>query len=264
VKIEPAPHGWSVSPAEAAQIQRTLASRIRQRRLRAAARLVAGVDAAFSPDGRSCIAAAVVWDAQRRITVEQYVAVRRVRFPYVPGLLSFRETPALIAALRKLRTEPDVVICDAHGIAHPRRFGLACHVGILCRRPTIGCAKSRLVGTHDEPGWAHGAAAPLRDSGEVVGAAVRTRAGVRPVYVSVGHLIDLRSALRVVLDCAVGYRLPEPTRLADHLAARAGGDPTGISPSGRSPGGSSRTRATSRSRNAPTNTVPRPSAAASR
>jgi deoxyribonuclease V len=221
VRIERAPHGWSLSPARAIEIQLQLASRVRQSRLSAAPRLVVGVDSAFSPDGRICVAAAVVWDVGRRAAVERRVAARRVRFPYVPGLLSFRETPALLAALRRLRAEPDLVLCDAHGLAHPRRFGLACHVGILCGRPTVGCAKRRLVGAHDAPGWSRGSTAPVHDRGEIVGAVVRTRDGVKPVYVSVGDRIDLRSAVQVVLDCAVRFRLPEPIRLADHLAGRA-------------------------------------------
>jgi deoxyribonuclease V len=221
VRIPPAPHGWAVSPRQAVEIQRKLASLVRQTRLAVSVRLVAGVDAAFSPDGRTSVGAAVVWDLVRRTLVEQRVAARRVRFPYVPGLLSFREAPALIAALRRLRTEPDLVICDAHGLAHPRRFGLACHVGIICARPTVGCAKSRLIGTHGTPGWRRGSTAPVRDGGEVVGVAVRTRDGVRPVYVSIGHRVDLASAVRVVLDCALRFRLPEPVRLADQFATRA-------------------------------------------
>ncbi len=159
----------------------------------------------------------MLWDIRQRVVVEQQTATRRLTFPYVPGLLSFRESPAILAALRKLRRTPDALMCDAHGFAHPRRFGLACHLGVLCDLPTIGCAKSRLVGTHREPGLKHGMRARLTDDGELIGWVLRTQDGVKPVFVSVGHRIDLRTAARVVVACALRYRLPEPTRLADHL-----------------------------------------------
>jgi deoxyribonuclease V len=149
------------------------------------------------------------------------VAVRPLRLPYVPGLLSFREDPAVLAALRRLRATPDVLLYDGHGLAHPRRFGVACHIGLIVDRPAIGCAKSRLVGMHREPGWRRGSAAPLLDGGEVIGSVLRTRDGVRPVFVSVGHRIDLRTARRIVLACALRHRLPEPTRLADQLVGAA-------------------------------------------
>lgn len=216
-----APHRWSVTPKQASAIQRRLAGLVRQTPLRGAPRFVAGVDAAFSRDGRRCLAAAVVWDLRERSLVEQHVAVGPLTFPYVPGLLSFREGPAVLAALRQLRTSPDVVMCDGQGWAHPRRFGLACHVGVILRRPTIGCAKSRLIGVHREPGARRGAVAPLIDRGEVVGCVLRTQDGINPVFVSVGHLIDLRGARQIVLACALRYRLPEPTRLADQLVGVA-------------------------------------------
>lgn len=188
--------------------------------LRGTVRFVAGVDAAFSRDGTRCVAAAVLWDADAHEVAEERVAERRLRFPYVPGLLSFREAPAVLAALRKLRRAPDAIVCDAHGLAHPRRFGLACHVGVLCDIPTVGCAKSRLVGEHGEPAALRGSRRAVRDGGETVGSVLRTRDGVRPVYVSVGHRIDLTSAERLVLRCTTGYRLPEPTRLADGVVGR--------------------------------------------
>jgi deoxyribonuclease V len=201
-------------------IQRRLAGTVRLTAPGKEIRLVAGVDAAFSHDGTRCIAAAVLWDAQRQVALEERIAERPLTFPYVPGLLSFREAPAVIAALRKLRREPDAIMCDAHGLAHPRRFGLACHVGVICDRPTVGCAKSPLVGNHGEPARKRGSRVALRHEGERVGTVLRTRDGVRPVYVSVGHRIDLETAERIVLQCGVGYRLPEPTRLADRLVAR--------------------------------------------
>jgi deoxyribonuclease V len=189
--------------------------------LKGAPRFIAGLDAAFSPDDRRCLAAAVVWDMRDEKIVEQHVAVRPLAFPYVPGLLSFREGPAVLAALRRLRTPPDVIIYDGHGLAHPRRFGIACHAGVILDLPTIGCAKSRLIGTHREPRTRRGSAAPLVDAGEVIGSVLRTQDGVNPVFVSVGHRIDLPGARRIVLGCALRYRLPEPTRLADQLVGAA-------------------------------------------
>jgi len=140
--------------------------------------------------------------------------------PYVPGLLSFREAPACIEAAEKLEDEPDVFIIDGQGIAHPRRLGIAAHLGLFFDRPTIGCAKSRLTGEFEEPGADRGASTPLTDKGEVIGAVVRTRATVKPVFVSVGHKCTLEDAVRIVLDCAPKYRLPEPTRVAHQMVSR--------------------------------------------
>ena len=182
---------------------------------------MAGLDGAFSPDGSRCIAGVVLWDLRERRVVEQQTAAGKLRFPYIPGLLSFREIPAWVAALRKLRQAPDVLMCDGQGIAHPRRFGIASHLGVLCGLPAVGCAKSRLVGAHDEPPARRGGRASLRDKDEVIGTVLRTQTGIRPVYVSIGHRLDLASAEALVLDCAVKYRLPEPTRLADRLVAAA-------------------------------------------
>lgn len=163
----------------------------------------------------------VVWDAEAREAIEAHVAWRPLTFPYVPGLLSFREAPAALAVLRRLRMRPDAILCDGHGVAHPRRFGLACHLGVVTGLPSVGCAKSRYVGEHREPGRLRGARSALVDAGERVGTVLRTRRGVKPVFVSVGHRFGLREAERLVLRCAVRYRLPEPTRLADRLAAAA-------------------------------------------
>jgi deoxyribonuclease V len=183
-------------------------------------RLVAGIDAAFSADGAQCIAGVVVWDNVESSVCEEAVARRPLTFPYVPGLLSFREAPAVIAALRKLRATPDALMYDGHGVAHPRRFGIASHVGLLTGLPTVGCAKSVLVGDYRMPAVHRGAAAPLVDRGERIGSVLRTRDGVRPVFVSVGHRMDLRACESLVLACTTRYRLPEPTRLADQLVAR--------------------------------------------
>jgi deoxyribonuclease V len=180
---------------------------------------VAGVDAAVSWDGHSCIAGVVLWDSLEREVIEHHVAVRRLTFPYVPGLLSFREAPAVIGALRKLQVRPDALMCDGHGRAHPRRCGLASHLGVLTGLSTVGCAKSRLVGEYREPGAERGASSRLLHEGQLVGHVLRTRTGVKPVFVSVGHEIDLAAAVKLVLRCATQFRLPEPTRLADRLVA---------------------------------------------
>lgn len=184
-------------------------------------RFVAGLDAAFSADGRVCWGAAVLWDRAAHAVLEERLAARPVVFPYVPGLLSFREAPALLGALRKLQRRPEVLMCDGQGRAHPRRFGIACHLGILCDLPSLGCAKSRLIGRYAEPLAARGGRAELTEGGEVLGTVLRTQGGRKPLFVSVGHKLDLGTAEALVLACAPRYRLPEPTRLADRLVARA-------------------------------------------
>lgn len=221
MRIPRAPHRWAVSPRQAIAIQTRFAGRVRIERPTGPLRFIAGADLAFSADGSQCIAGVVLWDAVEQTVVEERLAMRPVRFPYVPGLLSFREIPALLAAFRKLSRVPDAVICDGQGRSHPRRFGLASHVGVLLDLPTIGCAKSILIGTHGELGAARASRTPLRDKNECIGTVLRTQDGVKPVYVSIGHAIDLKTAEKLVLDCAVRYRLPEPTRLADRLVAKA-------------------------------------------
>jgi deoxyribonuclease V len=153
-------------------------------------------------------------------TIEEVSAVGETQFPYVPGLLSFREAPALLEAWAKLQTEPDAVMFDGQGLAHPRRLGIACHAGLLLNRPTIGCAKSVLVGKFDDPDAQRGSWTPIMDKGETVGAALRTKNKVQPVYISPGHLIDLNGAIDLTLRCDGGYRVPEPTRRA-HLLVNA-------------------------------------------
>ncbi len=221
VRIPRCLHRWSVSPQQA----RLLQERLRERVVRAGAvrapRLLAGADLAFSEDGSECVAGVVVWEVPTHSIVEQHVARRPVRFPYVPGLLTFREGPALLAALRKLRCEPDAFLFDGQGLAHPRRFGLASHMGVLLDRPSVGVAKSRLIGEHAEPGPLRGATTPLLHDGEVIGAVVRTRDRVKPIYVSIGHRVCLETAVELVLIAGAGCRVPEPTRLADQLVARA-------------------------------------------
>ena len=177
-------------------------------------RLVAGADVSYDRSSPALYAAVVVLDAESLEVAEVARATRRAEFPYVPGYLSFRELPPLLAAFERLRLRPDLVLCDGHGRAHPRRFGLACHLGIALDLPTIGCAKSRLVGEHREPGARRGAHAALRDGPEVIGEVLRTRVGVAPVYISVGHRVNLATARRLVLRLTPRFRIPEPIRAA--------------------------------------------------
>ena len=183
--------------------------------------VVAGLDAAFPKGGRECVAAAVAWSVRERRVLEERVVRRPLMFPYVPGLLSFREAPAVLAALSELETPVDALLCDGHGLAHPRRFGLACHLGVLTGIPAVGCAKSVLVGEPGESDPARGSKAPLVHRGERVGTVLRTRERVRPVFVSIGHRVDLPAAEALVLECGIGFRLPEPVRRADRLVSRA-------------------------------------------
>lgn len=221
MRIPPLPHAWNVTPRRAVELQRELAERVVRKGTVRRLRIVAGADAAFSPDKKQCIAAIVAWDAQRDAVVEQHVVRRALRFPYVPGLLTFREAPALLAAIRKLRCIPDAFIFDGQGYAHPRRMGLACHVGILIDRPCVGCAKSVLIGGYDDPDIERGASSPLVHHDEQVGLVLRTRERIKPVFVSVGHRLSLPQAAKLVLACCTNYRLPEPTRLADQLVSRS-------------------------------------------
>jgi deoxyribonuclease V len=210
-------HPWRVSFREAVAIQERLRTRLRIEPFDRTPRLVAGTDVAFSATTHRMYAAVVVLELPSLEVVEIARAVRLARFPYIPGLFSFRELPPLLAAFRRLRAKPDVILFDGHGYSHPRRFGLACHAGLLFDCPTLGCAKSLLIGTHGELGPRRGAWAPLAADGETIGAAVRTRDGVTPVYVSIGHRMDLASAIRLVLATTGRYRLPEPTRLAHQV-----------------------------------------------
>jgi len=220
MKIPSPIHRWSMTPKAAIRLQRRLADRIRIEPLDTDIHLVAGVDVAFSPDGEQALAGVVVYDLAEAHVIEERLAWRPTRFPYVPGLLSFREAPAALAAIRKLKHEPDVFLFDAQGMAHPRRLGLASHVGLLLDRPAIGCAKSRLCGRHDEPPSEAGRSSHLLDEHEVIGAVLRTRPGVKPVYVSVGHRVTLHDAIRVVMASITRFRLPEPARQAHMFVTR--------------------------------------------
>jgi deoxyribonuclease V len=222
-------HSWDLSPAEAVALQRRLAGRVRESRLRRLPRLVVGIDCGYSESEDRLYAAAVLCRLPRRAprrpaeveTVEQRVVTARPRMPYVPGLLSFREIPPVLECLEELALDPEAVLVDGQGRAHPRRLGIASHLGLLLGLPTVGCAKSLLVGEHAPLARRRGSHRPLVHRGETVGLALRTRDGVAPVYVSVGHLIDLGGAARVVLAATAGFRLPEPARRAHHLATLA-------------------------------------------
>lgn len=208
------------SPAQARSLQEELAGAVRESPLAKVPRLAAGLDVAYDARRRLAVGAAAVVNVATLEPVETAVATVELTFPYVPGLLAWRELPALLAAWRKLRVRADLVLCDGQGRAHPRRCGLACMVGLLLDVPAVGCAKSVLVGRHRRLGARRSASAPLVHRGEQVGRVVRTRDGVRPVYVSVGHCITLDEAVAWVLRLA-RYRIPEPLRLADHAAAQA-------------------------------------------
>ena len=221
MKLPPLIHRWPRTPRQAIALQTKLAERIVRVGGVADLRLAAGADVAFSADKTTCIAGVIVWDVQAKKVVEQCVVRAPVRFPYVPGLLTFRETPAVLAAIRQIKSRPDVFLFDGQGIAHPRRIGFAAHTGLVLDQPSIGCAKSRLIGEHDEPGPLKGDSSPLVDREEIVGAVLRTRDNVKPLFVSIGHRIELVEATRIVLACCDRCRVPEPTRLADILVARA-------------------------------------------
>lgn len=216
--VEPA-HPWAVSPALARRIQSELAREVITEDRLGPLRRVAGADIGFADGGRTTRAALAVLDFPALSPRERILLTRPTRFPYIPGLLSFREVPALLEALDGLHTPPDLILCDGQGRAHPRRFGLACHLGVLTGIPTIGVAKSRLIGRYTEPGPGRGDWSPLVDAGEVIGAVLRTRDRTRPLFVSIGHRVSLATAIELVLACTPRYRLPETTRAAHRLAS---------------------------------------------
>ena len=223
-------HEWDISYAEARALQTELAGKVRFEPLKRQPQLIAGLDCAFSKDGKRIFAAAVVLrmltegrgDTATRSfeLVETASASKKVTFPYIPGLLSFREAPVCLAVVEKLKTRLDLFLIDGQGIAHPRRLGLAAHLGLFLDKPAIGCAKSRLTGTFAEPALEKGSHSPLYDGDDVIGAVVRTRTNVKPLFISVGHRCTLDDAIRLTLACATRYRLPEPTRLAHQTVSR--------------------------------------------
>lgn len=212
-------HTWDMTPQEAILLQKELASRVvLGNSFVPPLKAVVGVDVSYKKWGQIFHAAVVALDFESMSILETVTASGEVNFPYVPGLLSFRELPILLQAFAELQTCPDVILVDGQGIAHPRRLGLASHLGLWLELPTIGCAKSRLYGVHEEPGNNQGAWSELVDAGECLGRVMRTKDNVKPVYVSPGHKIDVPSAADIVLQCSRGYRLPEPTRQAHLLS----------------------------------------------
>lgn len=216
-------HEWTLSTEEAIAIQEQLSSEvITEDELKQNIEFVAGVDMGFEEDGKVSRAAVAVLSYPNLEIVETSIAYCPTTFPYIPGFLSFREVPAVLDALEKLKITPDIILCDGQGIAHPRRFGIASHLGVIVDIPTIGVAKSLLIGKHEPLGEAKGSWQPLIYKKQTVGAVVRTRTGVKPVYVSPGHRISLPTAIDYALCCTTKYRLPETTRVADRLASARG------------------------------------------
>ncbi len=212
-------HSWKVTPAEARRIQEALRGQVLREDRLDPVRRVAGVDVGFRGGGKVTRAAAAVLEFPSLEPCAQAVVSRATSFPYVPGLLSFREVPAIIPALKRLKVPPDLILCDGQGYAHPRRFGLACHLGVVTGIATIGVAKTRLIGNHGRVPDSRGRWTPLKDGDETIGAVLRTRKGVKPVYVSVGHRVSLQTAVELVMACVTRYRLPETTRAAHRLAS---------------------------------------------
>lgn len=210
-------HSWDVSISEAIAIQQKLRSQvlITHGVTLATLKTIAGVDAAYRDEARAAI---VVLTFPELEVIETAVATRTSTFPYVPGLLSFREVPVVLDAMEKLRVRPDLLMCDGQGYAHPRRLGLASHLGVYLDMPSVGCAKSRLIGSYNEPEPDQGSVSPLEDRGEIIGMVLRSKIGTRPLFISSGHRVDLPTAVELVMRCLCGYRLPEPTRLADKLS----------------------------------------------
>lgn len=212
-------HPWNLNPSEAIALQRELYTHLILTDQLGVVRRVAGVDVGFEANGAITRAAVAVLRYPELDVIETAIARRPTEFPYIPGLLSFREIPAVLDALEQVRELPDVLLCDGQGIAHPRRFGIASHLGLLADIPSIGVAKTRLYGMHDAPPDARGAWTPLRAKDEIIGAVVRTRIGVKPLYISPGHRISVETAVAYAMRCCTRYRLPETTRHAHRLAS---------------------------------------------
>lgn len=212
-------HPWPQTVEQAKEIQQQLRSQVIRIDCLGEVNYVAGVDVGFEDNYAISVAAVAVLTFPELELVETAIAHRPTTFPYIPGFLSFREVPVILDALEKLTLNPDLILCDGQGIAHPRRFGLACHLGVLIDIPTIGVAKSLLIGKHEQLPPEKGRWQPLCHQGEIIGAVVRSRNGVKPLYVSIGHRISLTTAIDLVLGCIIKYRLPETTRWADKLAS---------------------------------------------
>lgn len=205
-------HSWNLTPAAAIALQQRLRSKVVRSGRPQPLRYVAGTDVGFERGGGITRAAVAVLSFPGLELVDHAVARLPTRFPYVPGLLSFREMPALLMAFEQIRIRPDLLLCDGQGLAHPRRFGIACHIGVTCGIPSIGVAKSRLIGEHGQPMQLRGAWVPLKVQGEAIGAVLRTKPRTLPLYVSIGHRISLPLAVRYVMACTTKFRLPETTR----------------------------------------------------
>jgi deoxyribonuclease V len=219
MKITPL-HDWDLTPQAAIELQKQFAYEvITEDKFDAPVETVAGIDLGYDLKTDTCRAVVVVLKFPELTLIESSEAIMPIQFPYVPGLLSFRETPVAVRALEKLATAPDLILCDGQGIAHPRRFGIACHIGLITGVPSVGVAKSLLVGKYGALGEERGSRAPLVHRNEEVGVVLRTKNKVQPVYVSVGHKIGIETAVDYVLECAPKYRLPETTRLADRMAS---------------------------------------------
>lgn len=216
--MDAVPHAWDVDVAEAWRIQEQLRQQVITTDDFGTLATVAGLDAAFRDDGATTRAAAVVLAYPTLAVVAEATAHVPTTFPYIPGLLSFREIPALLAVLDALPAKPDMLLCDGQGIMHPRRLGIAAHLGVLTGLPAIGVAKSRLIGTHAPVPDERGAWVPVFDKGETIGAALRSRPGTKPLYISPGHRVSLATAIEIVMACTTRYRLPETTRRADALS----------------------------------------------
>jgi deoxyribonuclease V len=214
-----AEHPWNVTPKEAIAIQKQLRERVETEDRLDKIEYVAGVDVGFEQNNTTTRAAVAVLAFPSLELHEQAIARLPTTFPYVPGLLSFREIPGILEAMQQLTTKPDLLLCDGQGIAHPRRFGIASHLGVLCDIPAIGVAKTRLIGSHDDIPEKKGAWTPLHHKGEIIGAVLRTRENVKPLYISPGHRISLETAIDYVMACITKYRLPETTRWAHRLAS---------------------------------------------
>jgi deoxyribonuclease V len=212
----PTLHSWDLTPSEAIALQKELAKTIDVKRPLKKCKLIAGADCSYNRRSPKFYAAVVVLSTSDWSIVETQGVIGESPFPYIPGLLSFRELPIVLQAFARVKNTPDAVMCDGQGYAHPRRLGLACHLGLWLKIPTFGCAKTRLIGEHDEPGPNAGNLAHLGDKGELIGKVVRTKNKTKPVDVSAGPLIDLAGAVKLTLQSARGYRIPEPTRQA-HL-----------------------------------------------
>jgi len=211
-------HSWQVDTAQASEIQERLAGQVSRSSEVDTPRFIAGADISAKRARGEARGVVVVLQYPELRLVETRVVTCELDFPYIPGLLSFREAPLVLSVCEKLSITPDILLVDGQGVAHPRRFGLASHLGLLLNLPTVGCAKSLLCGTHEPSADEQGSYAEVTDRGEIIGAALRTKVGVKPIYVSIGHKVDLQAAIHWVINCCRGYRLPEPTRLA-HLAA---------------------------------------------